>query len=175
MGKDHFQWVSSKRVIDRFQGKVNSPQQEYESYIFRGVGVDLEHDFKQGNQKGLDVLGSDAFTERLIFENIDSGSMVIGTEDLVEAVADYFDLSKKSLSSTKRNRKHVEARSVLSFLARESMGASLTELATLLGRKVNTLSEFTKKLEISLMSNPGTQFVVGKLQDIIGGDEEMIV
>ena len=73
-----------KQVDSSFSPHYN--RSEYERFVYRGIGQELEVDFKKGNQKGLDVLGSDCFTERLIMEKPKLQHYQVCTRDLAEVV-----------------------------------------------------------------------------------------
>jgi putative transposase len=147
IGKDGFLWVSKERVLGRFKNKKHSEEIEYEKFIYRGIGQELEIDFNNGNQKGLDVLGTDCFTERLILEKPKIQTYQVCTKDLVEVVCEYFDTTLQEVGSRRRDRKSSRIRGMISYITRESKGCFLSELVELLNRKSHSLSELARVVE----------------------------
>ena len=152
IGNDPFQWVSPLKVLKRFDETASKAIEKYVSYIYKGIGKKIEIDFKRGNQRGLDVLGDDIFTEKLIWEYAAEKTFSHSVHDIIESFSKHFNCESHQLSSQKHKFSHL--RGILAYIIRETKGCSLQELSQNLKRDISTLSNSAHRIEGLMRKDP---------------------
>jgi putative transposase len=166
LDKQCFQWISPLRVLKYFDNNKIAATKKYSEYIYKGIGKEVSINFESGNQKGLDVLGDDTFTEKLIFKHALSQPRKQSTDELLQISLRYFKISLADLASKSKNHKNSRIRSIISLLTRESEGCSLTKLAKSFNRDISSLSLSANRIENTIKQSDKLSIIVQELREL---------
>ncbi len=146
MELDHFVWLSKDRVLEKFDKTKEHAINYYEQYILKGVGVQLELDFKTGNIKG--ILGESEFVDEVLtIAHLEKPNQ-IEFKDLIKNVCEFYNLAESDLCASGKNPKHSRARAVLACLTRENHNCSLEALGQFLKRHPSGLTKLANRLDM---------------------------
>jgi len=166
IGKEDFTWVSKNQILQSFCFKGQKGKEAYLNFINDGIKKDPPFDFEKTNQKGIDVIGSNNYVESLILDySIKKDTPPETTlETLLEATCKHFSTNVEALQAISKTGKSTKARRFLAYLTREYHECHLEDLAPLLNRKANTLSELACTLEKQIKRNPALKKEIESLK-----------
>ena len=138
-----YTWLTKDHVLSHF-GK-NSYDGAINLLKFIGAKVEAEEDLDQINSAfSTGAYGSKDFVQKHVKNSFIPEQLPINCKldikQVIEKVSDLFDLTPNQLASSSREKKIVDARSVLSLLAREVPNLSLYGVARELGKNHGTIS-----------------------------------
>lgn len=154
MGLGEFVWLSKDRVLQRFYHEGENGLVNYEKYIFKGMGIIAEVDFKTGCREGM--LGDKQFIEEVLTVVTSKKRRQIELHDLITKVCEQHNLTQEELCKAGKHPKPSEARAFLTLIVRELDCFSIESLAKILKRDSTTLIKAANRLE--LKSNKDTLF-----------------
>ncbi|MGK0182671.1 MAG: putative transposase [Halioglobus sp.] len=173
LGKEPFQWVSTSRVLKKFGTTTNGARKGYCDFIYRGIDVEPTIDFETGNQKGVDILGNDVFTENLILEKVLRKQSPWTQDGLIHLMCESYAISIEELRQNNKNRKASRIRSILSLLIRENPTCSLTELTKTLDKDISALSRSATRLETKLNKDEVLRLEIESIKEKLNSNCQM--
>jgi len=108
---------------------------------FHGTGVDSR------------LLGDDDFMDRCLTDN---GGMPpsIRAQQIIDMVCSTYNIDIVTLQTNSQQRVATEARAVSGWLARESGGVTLSEIAKLVNRDIGSISSAARRLADRIQNEP---------------------
>jgi putative transposase len=168
MGKRKNDWQDCQYVLRLFGESVSAARRSYGVYMAKGVSQGRRSDLVGGGLvrsvggwsilKGLRgsglrikgderILGSSDFVERVLKEaneqfehRLQLDASGPGLDELIGKVAVFFDISVDDLKSSSKNRRIVQARAVLCYLAVRKLRFSCADVARRINISPNTVS-----------------------------------
>ena len=181
MGRRTVQWQDTKYILGFFGKKEGGARGEYSRFIRKGIEQGSRHDLTGGGllrsnggwagvkilketgeyQKGDErILGDGEFVnevlanaEEKLQKKYQMKAAGYDLEKLTKRVSEITGLSTKEILDNQRDKKRTEARSVLSFWAKEELGITQRELALLLNLTPPAISYAVKRGRIIVEKN----------------------
>ena len=161
---DEFVWLFKNRVFEKFHHEREDSIRNYQKYVFKGIGVETEYDFKSGYTQGM--LGNKEFIEEVLV-SAECCKRKVELSDLVVKVCNSCNLNLEELSSPKKLALLSHARALLALLVRESDHLSLADLGKLLRRDPSGLTKLANRLEVKSISDADTKNRLQEIRDWI--------
>ena len=166
LGIDPIAWLESDNLLSKLSSERSEAVIRYNNFVYAGIGVEPEFDFKIGNQAG--ILGDDKFLEEVIGSTKDfkSSRTIISLPEFVNLVCKKYEVSFSDLSSSVKVRQLSEVRGALALLVRESEQYTLVELGGIIKRNSSGLSQLANRLASSLQNNTKVQEEINALKSL---------
>ena len=149
---NEYTWLTCDHLLRRFSEARNEAVGSYESFVLKGIGLEIGLDFKSGCSDG--ILGDEVFVEEFLGTAMGFQKQEIKLPELIAKVCERFNLSEEILCSPGKNRLQSHARAMLALFVRESENLSIEELAAFLGRDASGLSKLAYRLERKCIQVP---------------------
>ena len=153
LGTDPIVWVEREYVLRRYSNDRSKAIQRYNDFIYSGINVKPEIDFKQGVQSG--IIGDELYIQQILENsNLETRKLDLSISDLIKEICSRYEVSKVEIISHDKKRNLANVRAVLALLARDLKGFSIVELAKILNRDPSGLSRLAAKLDRKLKNSP---------------------
>lgn len=157
-------WVTTDWALSFFSDRYEVAVRRYLAFVEEGVAEKASKEFSSGNFEGR-VLADDTFVAIALKKVKAEEAVQWAMEDIVGIVCQVYDIQECQLVSRGKAQPAATARALVSLLARNVRGLSLTELAKYLQRDVSSISQAARRLEMSLLA--GKQPVSEKYQEAL--------
>lgn len=145
LGLETLPWLTTDRVLSRFDRREASARGRYRAFVRGGSAAGRRDEFHPGADDSR-VLGSAAFLESVLGPPAKPGpAPSLGS--IVDHVCKGYGLGAGDLAGPSRRRLCSEARGVIGHLARGSAAASLSEVARRFNRDLTTMSRAVRRVE----------------------------
>jgi len=161
---DEFVWLFKNRVLEKFHHEREDAIKNYQKYVFKGIGIETEYDFKSGYTQGM--LGNQEFIEEILV-SAECSKQKVELSDLIAKVCNYCNLNLEELISLKKLAPQSHARALLALLVRESKHLSLVDLGKLLRRDPSGLTKLANRLELKSASDADIRSQLQEIRDWI--------
>lgn len=138
-------WLTTGWVLQQFNEEVGAARSRYLRFLGEPVDKAREAELSVGTIQGQ-VIGSDDFLRRVRGEAENRVEINISLEQIVNIVCREENIDRDELLSPSRRRVITQARALITLLAVEYAGKSVTEVAHYFGRTLTVLSDQMKKL-----------------------------
>ena len=145
MHLEEMTWLQHERLLKYFGYNINDAIDNYERFIFKGIGIEEKLNFKSGSRSG--ILGKDEFVDKFEEMVCRRQKPKIELSDLIEKVCKRLELTKEDLIKPGKFPKLSHARAILALLVREIEGLSIEKLGHVLKREASGLSKLAIRLE----------------------------
>ena len=147
LGQATVPWLTTDWVLGQLAKRRSTARQRYARFVNEGLEEGHREEFHRGVTDAR-VLGDDRFTENVFGRIVKEPVQPRQLEEIIEAVCRSYDVVEEQLAAVGRRRDLAEARAVVAHLATSVGDASVTEVATRLGRDVATLSSSMRRLAL---------------------------
>ena len=161
---DEFVWLFKNRVLEKFHHEREDAIKNYQKYVFKGIGIKTEYDFKSGYTQGM--LGNQEFIEEILV-SAECSKQKVELSDLIAKVCNSCNLNLEELISLKKLAPQSHARALLALLVRESKHLSLVDLGKLLRRDPSGLTKLANRLELKSASDADIRSQLQEIRDWI--------
>jgi len=161
---DEFVWLFKNRVLEKFHHEREDAIKNYQKYVFKGIGIETEYDFKSGYTQGM--LGNQEFIEEILV-SAECSKQKVELSDLIAKVCNSCNLNLEELISLKKLAPQSHARALLALLVRESKHLSLVDLGKLLRRDPSGLTKLANRLELKSASDADIRSQLQEIRDWI--------
>jgi len=159
---DEFVWLFKNRVLEKFHHEREDAIKNYQKYVFKGIGIETEYDFKSGYTQGM--LGNQEFIEEILV-SAECSKQKVELSDLIAKVCNSCNLNLEELISLKKLAPQSHARALLALLVRESKHLSLVDLGKLLRRDPSGLTKLANRLELKSASDADIRSQLQEIRD----------
>ncbi len=145
LGRKETPWLTTDWVLRQFHEERGAARARYLRLLGEPVDEQQQALFTKGATEGR-VIGSDDFLCRMEERAGITSAPSLPLEQIVDMVCNYQKINKDELRSASRRRVITEARAVITLLAVNDAGKTLTEIADYFNRDITVLSRQMKKL-----------------------------
>jgi putative transposase len=138
-------WLNQNRLLKSFDHNLEDALSRYEKYILKGIGIEIELNFKSGCIDG--ILGDKEFVEEVVERVYVTKMRKIELSDLIAKICEQYSLTEEDLCKPGKHPKPSQARAMLALLVRELDNISLESLAHFLKREASGLSKLANRLQ----------------------------
>lgn len=146
LGAAEYVWLTTEHVLCRFGSNKAESLLKFAEFFQSNVNARVEN---MEITKALkeSVFGSASFTQTLIFKEHEfkENSLRISLEEALAFVCNRFQITKDKLVSSDKSKHYVDARSVLSLIAKKAKDWSLEDMAHALGKNNGTISRLASR------------------------------
>lgn len=143
-GKEIILWLNSDFTLSGFGKSLDTARSRFQQFVLEGLDEGHRPEFHRGIGVDARVLGDDVFADMVLVGNQDVSLRRIGIGEVVSAVCRFYRLSDEDLRG--RTHRSSRMRAMAAWIALETAGCRLTELAAMTGRDLSTLSCAARKL-----------------------------
>ncbi|MBU0728625.1 MAG: transposase, partial [Proteobacteria bacterium] len=162
LGRETVSWLTTDWVLSQFAEQKKHAVVLYDDFVTAGKGEGHRKEFHQGNVEGR-ILGEDRFAEDALAKATQKISRKITLDQVLQTVCEEYEIDSNVLSSSARQKRISEPRSVAALIVRETDHLSLTDLSRKLKRDLSGLSQAATRLEKRLEKD---LILAGKLNHI---------
>lgn len=144
-------WLSKDRVLKKFHMNKKDAISNYEKYVFNGIGLETQNDFKWGCASG--VLGETEYIEKVLEKIQPKPLKKFELQEIVTKVCEFNHITLEELKMPGKHQKSSQARALLAFLVRQIDNLSFETLGEFLGRDPSGLTKLANRLEIKMVNN----------------------
>lgn len=158
-GITEISWLEQKRVLRKFADTYSKARQEFILHTSKKMDAELDVSLvHESNQIG--VFGSDDFTKEVTSLALEHQKTKIKLDDLMLLAATELKFSIEEIVSASREKRLVDARSILALAVQRIPELYLNELVHYLKRDSSTLSRLAKRAMRSAdLSNQTTKLI----------------
>jgi putative transposase len=144
-GKEIIPWLKTDLTLSAFGKRRDTARRKFQQFVLEGL--DEGHRPEYHGSIGVDsrVLGNDAFTEKVLGRSEGIPSSRIGIEEVVSAVCRFYGVRDEDLRG--RTHRSSRLRAMTAWIALDTEGCTITEVAAMTGRDISTLSCAVRKLQ----------------------------
>lgn len=152
LGKDTLPWLTTGWTLAQFDASAGKARAAYLAFVLDGLGEEHRPEF-HGAAADSRLLGNDSFMDKCLSG---SGGMPqrLTPQQIIDKVCRTYDIELSVLQSKSQQRTVSEARAVAGWLARESVGATLSDIARLVNRDVGSISSSVRRLTDRIPDDP---------------------
>jgi REP element-mobilizing transposase RayT len=143
-GKETIPWLCTDLTLSAFGKRKDIASRKFREFTLEGLGEGHRPEFHGGEGTDSRVLGDDSFSERVLAASEAIPARRIGIDEIILAVCRYYGITEKELRGNSHRSSRLRA--MAAWVALETEGCTITELARLTGRDVTTLSCGARKL-----------------------------
>jgi putative transposase len=144
-GKENIPWLNTDLTLSAFGKHRDTARRKFLQSVSEGLDEGHRPEFHGGIGVDSRVLGDDSFIEKVLVESEDIPVRRIGIDEIVSAVCRFYGASEEDLCG--RTHRSSRLRAMTAWIALETEGCTLTELAEITGRDISTLSCAVRKLQ----------------------------
>jgi len=145
LGRESKLWLTTDWVLRQFHEERAAARNRYLRLLGEPVDEEQQVLFASGATEG-GVIGSDDFLRRMEEKAGVTSAPNIPLEQVVDLICEQQEINRDELCSASRRRIITEARAVITLLAVNDAGKTLTEVADYFARDITVLSRQMKKL-----------------------------
>jgi len=159
LGRQTTPWLTTDWVLRQFDEERGAARARYLRFLGEPVDRDREAELSRGTIHGR-VIGSDDFLRRMEERAESSTQINVTLDQITDTVCGQENLNRQELLSASRRRATTQARALITLLAVEYSGKTLTETAHYFDRNLTVLSQQMKKLRERAEKFPEQQKIV---------------
>lgn len=143
-GRQPISWLTTEWMLAQFSKKEKEARKRYQLYIANGLSEGHRPEFHGVDAKDSRILGNDSFTEEILHDS-ETQRAKLSLDRLIEAVNVVYGFSTGAIAG--RTRAASEARGVAAWIAQETVGCTVTEVAKATGRDASSLSSAASRMQ----------------------------
>jgi hypothetical protein len=144
-GKENIPWLSTDLTLSAFGKRRDAARRKFLQFVLEALDEGHRPEFHGGIGVDSRILGNDSFTGKVLVESEDIPVRRIGIDDIVSAVCRYYGVRDEDLRG--RTHRSSRLRAMTAWIALDTEGCTITELAEITGRDISTLSCAVRKLQ----------------------------
>lgn len=144
-GKEKFPWLSTDFTLSAFGRRTDTARKKFQEFVLDALGEGHRPEFQGRIGGDSRVLGDDSFAERVLLESEDAPVFRIGIDKVVSSVCNFYEVCEEELRGSTHCASRLRA--MAAWVALETEGSTITELAKITGRDISTLSCAARKLK----------------------------
>jgi putative transposase len=144
-GGENIPWLCTDLTLSAFGRRRDTARRKYREFVLEGLGEGHRPEFHGCTGADSRVLGDDSFAEKVLAETEHIPVRRIGIDEVVSAVCSLYGARKEELRESTHHASRLRA--MAAWIALDTEGCTITELATITGRDLSTLSCAAKKLQ----------------------------
>ncbi len=150
-GRESIPWLSADLTLSAFARRRDIARRKFR--VFVGEGLNEGHRAEFHGHAGTDsrVLGDDSFAERVLAESDGIPAPRIGIDKVISAVREHYGASEEEFRGNSHRSSRLRA--MAGWVAVDTEGCTLTELARSTGRDLSTLSTAARRLQCRAEKN----------------------
>lgn len=153
-GKETIPWLCTDFALSVFDNDTGTARKRFGEFVQDGLAEGHRPEFHGRAGADSRLLGDDSFAERILGDNEEIQPRRTGIRELALAVCRHYGASEEELSG--RTHRASQLRAMLAWLALETEGCTLTEVARLTGRDISTLSSAARKFQAKAATDART-------------------
>ncbi|KAF0215775.1 MAG: hypothetical protein FD174_4021 [Geobacteraceae bacterium] len=146
LGKEAIPWVTVDPTLSSFGKLRDVARKNFHQFVIEGINEGHRPEFHGLAAIDSRLLGDEPFVESVLAQSEEVSARQVGMGELVDAVCRYYQISANDLKGRTHHSSH--ARAMAAWIALESAGCTITELAKMTGRDLSTLSSRAKRLQV---------------------------
>jgi REP element-mobilizing transposase RayT len=152
LGTDTLPWLTTDWTLAQFGASTGKARAAYLAFVLDGLGEGHRPEF-HGAEADSRFLGDDSFMDKCLSG---SGGMPrrLTPQQIIDKVCHTYEIGLSLLKSKSQQRIASEARAAAGWLARESIGATLSDIARLVNRDVGSISSSVRRLTDRILEEP---------------------
>jgi hypothetical protein len=143
-GMEILPWLCTDLTLSAFSRRLDTARKKFREFVSEGAGEGHRPEFYGNTDVDSRILGDDSFAERVLIESEDIITHKIGIDKVLSAVCRYYGVDKEELQTGSHRSSNL--RSMAAWVALDTEGCTITELARITGRDLSTLSCGVRKL-----------------------------
>lgn len=151
-GKENFPWLSTDLVLSAFDRRRDTARKKFREFVIDALGEGHRPEFQGRTGADCRVLGDDSFTDRVLAESEDVPVRRIGINKVVTSVCCFYGVVADELKGSTHRASRLRA--MAAWVALDTEGCTITELAGMTGRDISTLSCAARKLQARAGKDP---------------------
>ncbi|GCF86133.1 transposase [Geobacter sp. SVR] len=150
-GKETIPWLCTDFVLHGFDKHSDTARKRFGGFVLDGLAGGHRPEFHGHGSADSRLLGDESFAERVLNDNdgIPPGRM--GIRELVSSACRHYGVDEDALGE--RTHRASRLRAMIAWLALDTEGCTLTEVASLTGRDLSTLSSAVRKLRAKAITD----------------------
>ena len=150
-GTEKIHWLCTDFVLASFDNHADIAMQRFVTFVTDALDEGHRPEFHGLGCCDSRLLGDDSFAERVLSDNNEIQPFKTSIRELASAVCRYYCVEEGELQKKTHRASHLRA--MLAWLALDTEGCTLTEVADMTGRDITTLSCIVKKLRVKAMTD----------------------
>lgn len=143
-GKETIPWLSIDSNLSSFGKRLDAARRKFRQFVLEGLEEGHRPEFHVGIGMDSRVLGDLSFTEKVLAESEEIPACRIGIGEVVSAVCRFYGAGEEELRG--RTHRSSRLRAMTAWIALDTEGCTMTELSSITGRDISTLSCAVRKL-----------------------------
>ena len=143
-GMEALPWLCTDLTLSSFGRRMDTARRKYREFVSEGAGEGHRPEFYGNSKVDSRILGDDTFAEQVLHENEGAAAYRIGIGKVLSAVCSYYGVTEEELRGGSHRSSRL--RSMAAWVALDTDGCTITELAGITGRDLSTLSSGVRKL-----------------------------
>ncbi|MDD2336878.1 MAG: transposase [Geobacteraceae bacterium] len=152
-GKENIPWLHTDLTLSAFGKRRDTARRKFLQFVLDGLDERHRPEFHRGIGADSRVLGDESFMEKVLVESEDVPVRRIGIDEIVSAVCRFYGAHNEELRG--KTHRSARLRAMTAWIALETEGCTITELADKAGRDISTLSCAVRKLQAMAGKDPG--------------------
>ena len=144
-GLEILPWLSVEPILATFGTKSKQARSRFEKFVMDGIAEGHNPEYHGATGGDSRLLGDDVFVESVLRQAEQQKVSVVPMAKLLDAVCTTYNLTGSEI--TGGSRLASEARSMSAWIAKETVGCTLAELAKATGRDPSSLSSAANRIE----------------------------
>ncbi len=145
-------WLTVARGLGQFGKTELVARAAYLRFMGQATEEELLEQIRHGNKEGR-ILGDEDFIKDVLTQNRETVSAEISIEELVDAVAHFYQVSPLEMRSASRARHLTEARAMTTLIGMDHCNYLLSNFAAYFKRDMPAMSKLVKTLRVRLKEN----------------------
>lgn len=143
-GRQSIAWLTTEWMLSQFSKKEKEARKLYQRFIADGLSEGHRPEFHGVNGRDSRILGDDSFAESVL-NDAEAMPLKLSLDRLIEAVNTVYGFSPGDIAC--RTRAASEARGLAAWIALETMGCTVAEVAKASGRDASSLSSAASRMQ----------------------------
>jgi REP element-mobilizing transposase RayT len=144
-GLEILPWLTVEPTLATFGENIKLARSKFEKFVMEGVAEGHCPEFHGASGSDSRLLGDDVFVESILAQAEQRKDTKVSAAQLLAAVCTVYNLAEGAISSGSRLAS--EARSMSAWIASETVGCTITEIAKATARDPSSLSSAVKRIE----------------------------
>ncbi len=145
-GLELLPWLTTEPTLAVFRGKDGQARSRFDSFVMDGLSEGHCPEFHGVTGSDSRLLGNETFVDSILLQKGCRKVTPVTLVNLLAAVKTVYGLEREQISSGCRLAS--EARSMAAWIALDTSGCSIKELAKVTGRDPSSLSSAAKRIEL---------------------------
>jgi putative transposase len=144
-GQEILPWLTVESTLAAFGSKIRQARSRFERFVMDGLAEGHCPEFHGATGSDSRLLGDDVFVESVLAQTEQRKVTVATATKLLAAACNAYNLTADEISGGSRLAS--EARSMSAWIALDTVGCTIAELAKATGRDPSSLSSAAKRIE----------------------------